>query len=423
MSYKISTITMSLNIPNCNLNLINIGKYLEIDENILGIKFFFGKMSILKGKYNTSIYKKSKLKNFNKINKRLFYNQISIIINLPNINEQVNLKLFNNGSISLTGLKNDTNSTHILLFLYNKLLLLIDKNDTILLVKDEHNIYLDSNNNIYTQDEPHFLIGYKHIENNIGLYNINKKNYIINIKNNKSYFISTIFQTKKTKEILDLNGKYIGYTKIELLKNHKKLYKSPYIKFDNNSNLIYYENILTKSSNVIGNITYNYTNTKINNKINDEINDEINLWKIIEYSCNPFINLIIIKDINILKQTLISDINSINIYFKILFELNRTRLFNELLKYNYLCEYKPEKYTGVKLRFKINSNYKLDSNNGICLCNIKCTCKTITFLIFQSGNVIVSGFKNIKDINNIYNYFIEFMDKIKNVIVKKKLII
>ena len=419
MTYKISTITMSLNIPDTNLNLINIGKYLKIDENILGVKFFFGKMAILKGKYNTSIYKKSKIKDSTKINKRLFYNQISMIIKLPDINEQVNLKLFNNGSVHLTGVKNENNAKLILIFLYNKLLTLLNKTDSILLVKDENNIYLDSNNNIYTESEPHVIIGYKYSKkidkqnNMLILYNIDKKNYIINKKDNQIFFISYIFQTKKKKELLDLNGNYIGYTKIELLKNHKKLYKSPNIKFDYNLGLIFYENKI--SSYIIGNIIYYFTEPKL-----PLVTESLKLWKIISYSCNPFKNGINLN-LNELGNSIVEDINSINIYFKILFELNRTRLFNELLKHKYLCEYKPEKYTGVKLRFKINSNYKLSDNKGICLCNVKCTCKIITFLIFQSGNIIVSGFKNRNDINDIYNYFMKFIDNVKNIIIKKKL--
>lgn len=423
MTYQISTITMSLNIPETNLNLINIGKYLKIDKNILGVKFFFGKMSILKGKYDTSIYKKCKVKDSTKINKRLFYNQISMILLLPDLNEKVNLKLFNNGSIHLTGVKNENNGKLILNFLYDKLLTLLNKTDTILLVKDENNIYLDSNNNIYTESEPHVIIGYKYSKkidkqnNPVILYNIDKKNYIINRKDNQIFFISCIFQTKKTKELLDLNGKYMGYTKIELLKNHKKLYKSPNIKFDYNSGLIFYENKI--SSYIIGNIVYYFAEPST------ALVKDSQLWKIISYSCNPFnpfINKVSKNNLNL--NSVVVDINTINIYFKISFELNRTRLFTELLKHKYLCEYKPEKYTGVKLRFKINSNYKLSDNKGVCLCNIKCTCTTITFLIFQSGNVIISGFKNRKDIDDIYNYFMKFIndDKVKNIIMKKTLI-
>ena len=35
---KISTITLSTHLPNCQLNLTNIGKYLDIDDEIIGLK-------------------------------------------------------------------------------------------------------------------------------------------------------------------------------------------------------------------------------------------------------------------------------------------------------------------------------------------------------------------------------------------------
>ena len=36
---KISTITISTQLPHCQLNLTNIGKYLSIDDDIIGIKY------------------------------------------------------------------------------------------------------------------------------------------------------------------------------------------------------------------------------------------------------------------------------------------------------------------------------------------------------------------------------------------------
>ena len=44
---KISTITMSSNFPNCNLLLTNIGKYLDISDKIIGIKYCFGDLNVI----------------------------------------------------------------------------------------------------------------------------------------------------------------------------------------------------------------------------------------------------------------------------------------------------------------------------------------------------------------------------------------
>ena len=80
--YKIFTMTVSCIFKDCIFNLINIGKYLDIDSDILGIKYNYGETSILKGNYITTMYKKSKVKNSDKINKVLFYNQVSLSIKI-----------------------------------------------------------------------------------------------------------------------------------------------------------------------------------------------------------------------------------------------------------------------------------------------------------------------------------------------------
>lgn len=421
MDYKISTITMSIKIPDCSLNLVNIGKYMKIDDDIIGIKYNFGTCcsnSILKGKYSTCTYNKSKLKNHTKISKKLFYNQVSIIMNVrDNI---INVKLFNNGTLHLTGVKDINNAKLVVILLYQKLLQLVDKNDLILLTLDSNGIYIDSNNNIYSKSNNKVIIGYKYSESNLTLYNIHKKDYIYN----KGTFILNKFESKRTKSILNLDGNKIGYSKIELLKNKSKLYKNNLnVNIDTNSNLIYYDSII--NSQVIGKIIYNYfvINNDTKNINNDTKNINPNTIEY-NYSCNPFINnyLLISEMKQLTEKQLSLDVNCINIYFKFDFELNRQRLFNKLHENMYTCEYKPEKYSGVKLRYKTVSNGSNDikgNKYGICNCNNKCICNNSTFLIFQSGNVIAMGFKSISEIQIILDNFNLLINSVKKDIKKK----
>lgn len=417
LDYKISTITVSMKIPDCNLNLVNIGKYMDIEPsgNIKGIKYNFGKDSILKGKYSTSIYNKSKMKNICKINTKLFYNQISIIVEFNNNKNElrtVNVKLFGNGSLHLTGIKHPSECEIIMSIIYERLLSLTDKYMKILLVKDKNNIYTDNDNNIYS-DRLKQIIGYKYIdEHDETVYNINDKNYVIDVKS--GFFISKKFESKRTKTILNYDGVKVGFSKIELTKNKSKLYKNNInINFDYTNGYIYYDGY--EKSIIVGNIIY-----EINEKIPDKI--ERMDKKIIEYNynCNPFTNnSIIYKDDYKGDCFRNVDINCINIYFKLEFELNRQRLFNELINMDFICEYKPEKYSGVKLRYKI-STINVDQN-GICKCSNKCTCNTITFLIFQSGNVIVIGFKSLDEIQPIVDEFEIIINNIRQNIRKKML--
>jgi TATA-box binding protein (TBP) (component of TFIID and TFIIIB) len=418
-SYKVSTITMSLQIPNCNLNLMNIGKYLNIDDNVIGIKYNFGKSSILKGKYSTAIYKKSKVKNQNKINKTLFYNQVSIIINIDPSSEDkiINVKLFGNGSLHLTGVKHPSEGKQVLILIYSKLINLCKEFDTILLTSDINNVYLDNANNVYSQQtENRTVIGFKYTnDKHETLYNIHKKDYTIDKKT--GLFIANKFESKRSKTLLNLNGEKVGISRIELLKNKSKLYKNnSNVNFDYTSGFIYYDG--DGKSNIIGKIVYEYIDSF--NKFNPS---EIDIEPIIEYkyNCNPFLQDTIIYSLekltNFSDRELQCDINCINIYSKLSFELNRQRLFNELIKGGYITEYKPEKYSGVKLRYKISKqNTEI---LGICECMSKCTCNNVTFLIFQSGNIIVTGFKSLGEIDNIMNDFNHLISSIEKTVKMK----
>jgi len=410
--YKISTITMSLQIPCCNLNLMNIGKYLKIDDVILGLKYNFGKSSILKGTYSTSIYKKSKTKNQDKINKTLFYNQVSIVMKIES--NVVNVKLFGNGSLHLTGVKDPKEGRVVMMILYNKLLKLCDEYDMILLTLDTNNIYLDNNNNIYTRDSDNrMVIGFKYTNaKNEILYNIYKKDYVID--KNTGLFINKKFENKRTRTLLSLNGEKVGVLRIELLKNKSKLYKNNSINFDYTNGFIYYDG--EGKSNIIGKILY---------EINGDFdrNEKGNNCPIIEYkyNCNPFFSISKVYTIEELQsctdKELQYDINCINVYLNINVELNRQRLFNKLIQMSYIAEYKPEKYSGIKLRYKISK--QPTQKMGICECINKCTCNNVTFLIFQSGNIIATGFKSLIEIDAIIHDFKSVIMSVQEVIKMK----
>ena len=217
MDIKISTMTLSCQFPNCSLNLTNIGKYLGINENIIGIKYSFADLNVTNGKYATTIYKKAKIKDEEKINKILFYNQITIIVN--NKDKHVNVKLFGNGSLHLTGCKNIEEGKQVTKILYDELNKIRDKKVIILLTKDSNNILLDKDNFVYGY-ENNQIIGHKKEEN---LYMINKKEY--NIDKKTGLFISRKIETQRRRFLLSFNGDEVGYTKIELLKNKNKFYK------------------------------------------------------------------------------------------------------------------------------------------------------------------------------------------------------
>lgn len=405
---KISTITISSQLPYCQLNLTNIGKYLSIDDDIIGIKYNYADLSIMKGKYSTSIYKKSKYKNIDKIKKTLFYNQITIILN--NNGNNVNIKLFGNGSLHLTGCKTEIEGIDVTKIIYSKLKTINDKKDIILLTKDENGVLIDKDKLVYSYNN-YSIIGYK---KEFSKYIIYKKEFTIDHKT--KMFISTKIEKKRKRQILNFSGNDIGFSQIELFKNRNKFYKKNLnIYIDPNNDFIYYNNNI-----LIGKIEYNINNTEITNIENKDDIIEI------EYSCNPFILIDkpkleeLIKennDVVSFKKKIDFNINCINIYFTLDYEINRQRLYEQLINSNYICKYKPESYSGIKLIYKIGLN---DNLKGICVCSDKCTCTNITFLIFQTGNVIATGFKSVDGIEKITNHFFSICDSLKEVVKKKK---
>lgn len=418
---KISTITISTQLPYCQLNLTNIGKYLHIDDDIIGIKYNYADLSIMKGKYSTSIYKKSKNKNIDKVKKTLFYNQITIIIN--NNGNNVNIKLFGNGSLHLTGCKSENEGVDVTKIIYHKLKNIIDKKDVILLTKDENGVLVDKDKLVYTYIDENgsaSIIGYK---KDFSKYTINKKEYMIDHKT--KMFISTKIEKKRQRSIINFKGENIGFSKIELFKNRNKFYKKNVnIYIDQLNDFIYYNNTI-----LIGKIDYNIDK----DKVIDLENDTRDVFEI-EYSCNPFKNKkydqdkldILIqneKNMESLKKNIDFNINCINVYFTIDYEINRQRLYEQLVKLNYICKYKPESYSGIKFIYKIGLNEYLSNGciqQGICDCSDKCTCTNITFLIFQTGNIIATGFKKIDQIKEIIDNFLIICDSLKLIIQKKK---
>ena len=87
---------------------------------------------------------------------------------------------------------------------------------------------------------------------------------------------------------------------------------------------------------------------------------------------------------------------------------------------DYICKYKPESYSGIKLMYKIPAN---GSDIGHCKCNIKCTCTNITFLIFQTGNVIATGFKTCEQIQKITDNFISICNDLQGLIQKRQIVL
>ncbi len=102
---KISTMTICLDmIDGCKFECYNIGKFLKIDNKIIEeIKFSDENNEIkVRGQLKKKIRNKKKKKNNSKTRKDSFYNQATIIVKISDT-KTINIKLFKNGSIQMTG--------------------------------------------------------------------------------------------------------------------------------------------------------------------------------------------------------------------------------------------------------------------------------------------------------------------------------
>lgn len=397
LMYNISTITLTTQLPNCELNLFNVGKFLEIDDDILGIKYSNGAFNILKGSYLTTVYKKAKIKKKIKINTTLFYNQISLIVKYNNSN--VNVKLFGNGCLHMTGCKHPSYGLEITKIIYSKLIKLKQETKRILLVKDNNGALLDKDNLFYTQLDNQ-IIGYYNKDKDI--YCIHKKEY--NYDSTSKCLIYSKLESKRTRHLIDFDGNTIGLAIIKTIKNKNKFFKNNNIYYEPETGLIYHNN-----EKIIGSIEY-----QLDSKF--EKSEQLNDIIIIDYNCNPFVN----KEYNLIdfdKQTVDLNINCINIYFKLDTSINRQRLYDILINENFICKYKPETYSGIKLIYK----YPISGNltGGNCKCSCKCTCLDIVFLIFQSGNIIATGFKTMEGIEPIVSDFMNIINPFLDVFKKR----
>jgi len=353
---------MSGKYSGVQFDLHNCINYIELDESILGIKGVVKNETVLKGVYTTSVYKKSKTKKESSVNHNSFYNQISLVV-APGRN----VKLFANGSIHVTGLRDPDELPKLMSDLYKKLSSVTG--ETNVKVFTDNGITRDIDDNIYGESG---VIGYK-MEN--GLFCINGSTYTLDA--HTGFFVSA--KGLRKKKLCNQHGQPVGYLVIKLLKNKSKLYKK-------NSCIVFDKNVYTDEA-------FDYSLIYHMGKETSVIGKRV-------YEINPVperLPGVYKKDLvkGVLTGTTCK-VNCINIYFTLERPISRKRLFEFLSSHGYTVEFKPEKYSGVKLIYKINP-----LSNGPHECALNCVCDNVTFLIFQSGNVIASGFNNVHSIEKV----------------------
>ena len=196
----------------------------------------------------------------------------------------------------------------------------------------------------------------------------------------------------KTKDISNVKGKH---PKNKLKKKKKK-------RFDNQTTVfIIFED-----------------KTHVNMKIFKNGKIQMTGLKNINYGKNA-INILIdyLKYLYVKNKDIVESYDKMSLTNYKICLINSDFRFNQKIKREYLfkyiinntklvCSYEPCIYPGVKIQYFYNN-----FNNGVCNCDDYCEtknknskCTKITIAIFESGCTIITGAKNLEQINITYNY-------------------
>lgn len=349
--YIVSSMTITLiSKTKVFLNLYNIATFLPINDEIIGIQYTFDTL-IERGCYNT--VKKSKNKSTKK-----FYNQMSIIVHIPSKN--INIKVFSNGTLNLSGCKT-TDDAKKVIEIMNKYYQILhykfqDCSETFL---DKNNVPLVFKNKVVSLEKRQ-IIGYK-----------SENDYIIHgelFTFENSTFVLKKFS--KNRKILNLDGEYIG-NKVVCV-NRDILYKSYVIKDDSINNM-YGKNV-------------GYIRTVYNKDSTKPTNTALTNLKC---HCTPFNS----KVHNALDYD--TFISCINIKMHLDFKVNCIKASKALQTTDMIIKYTPDTYSGIR-------------------CIFRKTVGKITFILFSTGNIIASGFKNHEEIDVYTRIFLNNIETLKD---------
>lgn len=331
--YRISTMTM-ITTFGCNINLDVVDKYFEVDNVIISMDY--GHKPV-----KSSTIKKRK-------NKRPFFNQATMIVKLDPL-KKINVKIFSNGKIQMTGVKKESDCRLALDLIIKKL----EKTNGHINIKK-----------LLVSHQSELLQKYLNREFRP------LSNYYYN-KDEKTD--SLILDSKKVYEHL------IGVIFLQKSKN----YTFP-LPID-----FYKKNVITMK-NYEEEITYELDTDKIYELL--EEND-------VSYYAYSVENK---KEINIGEIETVLINSDFNVNFKI-----KRNILHSILKddYQIVSRFEPGIYPGVNNKYYFNTDYKDKEHKGRCYCTKKCEgkgsgkgngeCKKITIAAFQSGSIIITGARDI----------------------------
>lgn len=454
---KVSTTTVTSSFP-CPVNIIDLAKYLPLDDVIIGIKLVYagGNSSIIRGVAKISTKAKD------------FYNQVTFTIRLPlrktrdeieNNNDKpssilISCKIFHNGTLHVTGTHNLDEACDGLNLLLERLLgfnglKMVAIRPHLPFITSYDNLLYGSHGNVIGWIDPATVTTL--------VDNVESKDSKESKDSQESQDVTdcTNLKTKSEvtkpkgsgkpgkpgKPLIYMRNEYVVLEKISIAKSSFYVFVSN--KWIDNSKRIYTldgESIGRKR--LIFNLDisrrhfdvqfgYIYAGNKI-------VGKEIDEWEPKHLrtlqKCSKHTSYLL-KTGGVLHpmhtfpeqgayqvETLLQilqkpfshrdfNVYMINMFFKAPFKICRKRLHKAFLDNDYYSRFEPCSHAAVNLRFHYNVLTVNDETNcGKCVkvLNRTCNCKDISVSCFNSGKMNITGLANEEQGHIVYNFLKKF---------------
>lgn len=370
---EVSTITCTCKIDDY-VDIISIGKYLECDQEILGIKLVYaGDVKIIKGTAKPSKKKHD------------FMNQCTLTVrNQEGVSFITSVKVFNSGVVHFTGVKSLEQAQIALEILKNKLktvsgfrVIKLAQSDILLLSHD--NLVFGSKGQV---------IGYKNSRTG-ALYLTPPQEKSIEV------------------EIIELKGKLFFQT-VKYFDNCKYIYTVTGVKIGVRRLIFYSVRKPKRNHQIISG--YVLLRGTIIGK--EEVSFDNQIYDIEQEHIYQLNNLILHQYSAIKATTTTTNfkIHMINGYFKVPYKFTNSKLHEHFINQGYYSRFDPCAPSSVNLRFHYN---KVTNYNGKCPIENKtaCTCTDISVLCFASGKINVTGLQLLEQGKVIHAFIMRFFQE------------
>lgn len=363
-----------------------------------------------------------------------FYNQATIIYEYWGF-RSVNIKIFNNGKLQMTGIQSSEEAKLITQYLIQKLketniYLYTGLSQIQKLQYQEYAMYYNPKTTKYCYYRKNYIskMGINSILDNdeilellgISQSNTESSNTELQPNEDKEKVLNKINNWLSDNEIMAIHNK-IAHKLAQLITLSNAKNSEIIEHMNNNDNQINNQKqinsikSINKRINEIQCILKKMDKiAKIDKEILDNIikNNKENLENINGEKNDTIINLGNDIDSNYLLKLSYLKIELINSDFNTYFVINNTKLHQILRnKYKIFSTYEPNDYPGVKSKYCWNKNNKNKCTEGICICDTPCfslgkksVCTQITISVFQSGSIIITGAKSIEQVEDTYRF-------------------